>query len=160
MTIGTFPEEEETYNLVTILMIVLPIGLLLLSFLELGLFLLYNGKMHPWKAIFVQPEEVHFQSNETLSVKSDENNEILESVEEDIDAKAVTLGPVIDDTSVSDRSNTRETAVEKQVLITESKRVYQKELDLETPGVTENEGSSGNGPAVDEPEEIEECTKL
>lgn len=160
MTIGTFPEEEETYNLVTILMIVLPIGLLLLSFLELGLFLLYNGKMHPWKAIFVQPEEVHFQTNETLSVKSDENSEILESEEEDIDAKAVTLGPVIDDTSVSDRSNTRETAVEKQVLITESKRVYQKELDLETPGVTENEGSSGNGPAVDEPEEIEECTKL
>ena len=115
MTIGTFPEEDETNILVMILMLVLPICLILLSFLEWGLFLLYNGNMHPWKAIFVEP-----QSIDTVSITSNEDSTILESVDiEDVDANHVKLGPVIDDTSGSDNSNTNETPVQKQVLITE-----------------------------------------
>jgi hypothetical protein len=76
MSIGTFPEEDESYNLVTILMIVLPIGLLLLSFLEWGIFLLYNGKMHPWKDIFVvEQEDDYSQDNvDTVSLNTNENS--------------------------------------------------------------------------------------
>ena len=51
MTIGTFPEEDKAYNLVTILMWALPLSLVIASMLELGLFLLFNGRMHPWKDI-------------------------------------------------------------------------------------------------------------
>ena len=51
MTIGTFPEEENTFTLVTILMCVLPLGLVITSLLEWGLFLLYNRMLHPWKEI-------------------------------------------------------------------------------------------------------------
>jgi len=57
-TIGTFKEEDEAYNLVTSLMILIPSSLLILSTLEMVLFLIYNTKMHPWKALLVSQQEL------------------------------------------------------------------------------------------------------
>ena len=49
--IGTFEQENEAYNLVSILMVVLPFTVSFLALLDFGLFYLYNTKFHPWSTI-------------------------------------------------------------------------------------------------------------
>ena len=71
-TIGTFKEEDEAYNLVTSLMILIPSSLFILSTLEMVLFLIYNTKMHPWKALLVSQQEL-LDSMESSDEESDES---------------------------------------------------------------------------------------
>ena len=59
-------------------MMILPSALLILSLLEMGLFLLYNTKMHPWKALLVDP----FPSNTPDSGESDAKNDTLSNLTE------------------------------------------------------------------------------
>merc|ERR1712218_51419 len=40
-------------------MVILPSSLLVLSMIEMLLFLLYNTKIHPWKTLLVSNQEIH-----------------------------------------------------------------------------------------------------
>jgi hypothetical protein len=133
MTIGTFPEEGETYKLGTILMILLPIGLLFLYFLEWGLFLIYNEKMHPWKAIFVTEQEDDYSQDsvDMVSLNTNGNSDCLEN----IDIRNIQQMTEMDNTSVSDKSFIIGTSVHDP----EATQELEEQLALE---------------------EIEECTKL
>ena len=52
--IGVFTEETETYNLVSLLMLLLPIAVSLGSLLDIGIFYVYNKMCHPWSAILAE----------------------------------------------------------------------------------------------------------
>ena len=82
-TIGTFPEEDQVYILAVSLMIILPSALLVLSLLEIGLFLLYNTKMHPWKALLVGPFPSNTPDNGESDAKNDTESDLIESKLED-----------------------------------------------------------------------------
>ena len=61
-SIGTLPQEDDSYFLVTRLMIGLPIAVTLASLLDLGLFYLYQKKCHPWVGIIEEDEEILVES--------------------------------------------------------------------------------------------------
>ena len=96
MTIGTFPEENETYTLLTTLMFVLPIGLVTASLLEWGLFILYNYKLHPWREILKSDQSDDYSGDsivteDIVSVRSIEHSEILKNVNtEDVHTEHIT----------------------------------------------------------------------
>ena len=57
-SIGTLPQEDDSYFLVTRLMIGLPIAVTLTSLLDWGLVYLYQKKFHPWVGIIEEDEEI------------------------------------------------------------------------------------------------------
>ena len=54
--IGTFPEEDYAYWLVTTLMWALPLTTLLASVVDVGLIFTYMKKAHPWKGLLTDEE--------------------------------------------------------------------------------------------------------
>ena len=54
--IGTFPEEDYAYWLVTTLMWALPLTTLLASVVDVGLIFIYMKKAHPWKGLLTDEE--------------------------------------------------------------------------------------------------------
>ena len=64
-SIGTLPQEDFSYFLVTRLMIGLPIAVTLASILDLGLFYLYQKRFHPWVGIIEEDEEILVESKIT-----------------------------------------------------------------------------------------------
>ena len=62
-SIGTLPQEDYSYFLVTRLMIGLPIAVTLASLLDLGLVYLYQKKFHPWVGIVEEEEEILAESD-------------------------------------------------------------------------------------------------
>ena len=61
--IGVFPEEEEAYSLVTLLMWLLPMAVTVGTVLDFCLFRLYNSKFHTWSGI-LQDEETKKEEDE------------------------------------------------------------------------------------------------
>ena len=61
-SIGTLPQEDYSYFLVTRLMIGLPIAVTLASLLDWGLVYLYQKKFHPWVGIIQEDEEILVES--------------------------------------------------------------------------------------------------
>ena len=57
-SIGTLPQEDYSYFLVTRLMVGLPIAVTLASLLDWGLVYLYQKKFHPWVGIIEEDEEI------------------------------------------------------------------------------------------------------
>ena len=49
--IGVFPEEEEAFTLVSLLMWLLPTIVILGALLDFALFYLFSTKFHPWAGI-------------------------------------------------------------------------------------------------------------
>ena len=64
-------------------MMILPSALLFLSLLEMGLFLLYNTKMHPWKALLVGPFPSNTPDSKEYDAKNYTPSDITESKLED-----------------------------------------------------------------------------
>ena len=54
--IGIFPEEEEAYTLVSLLIWLLPLLVVIGAGIDFSLFLLYQTKLHTWKELFAEPE--------------------------------------------------------------------------------------------------------
>ena len=50
-TIGPFPEEEDAYQIASLLMWILPLMATTSACLEIALFFLFNRFGHPWSAI-------------------------------------------------------------------------------------------------------------
>ena len=50
-TIGTFPEEEEAYEVASLLMWLLPLLVTVSAFLEFLILFLFNRFGHPWAGI-------------------------------------------------------------------------------------------------------------
>jgi hypothetical protein len=57
-----FSEEADTFNLVTLLMWLLPLLVTTLSLLDISLFYLYNKKLHPWSTILAE-EKTRVENN-------------------------------------------------------------------------------------------------
>ena len=56
--IGVFPEEEEAYTLVSLLMWLLPTIVILGALLDFALFYLFSTKFHPWAGILSETKEL------------------------------------------------------------------------------------------------------
>ena len=54
--IGVFPEEEEAFTLVSLLMWLLPTIVILGALLDFALFYLFSTKFHPWVGILLETE--------------------------------------------------------------------------------------------------------
>ena len=54
--IGTFPEEDHAYTMVTTLMWALPIIICIAAILDIGFVYLYMKKAHPWIGILIDEE--------------------------------------------------------------------------------------------------------
>ena len=77
-SIGTLPQEDDSYFLVTRLMIGFPIAVTLASILDWSLFYLYQKKFHPWVGIVEEGEEI-------LDESDSEDEEVVAEKESTID---------------------------------------------------------------------------
>ena len=64
--IGVFPEEEEAFTLVSLLMWLLPTIVILGALLDVTLFYLFSTKFHPWAGIL---SEIGIQMEERTNAK-------------------------------------------------------------------------------------------
>ena len=56
VTIGTFPEEDYAYLVVTSFSWILPLTIFLAALLDIGFVFLYMKKGHPWKCLLTDEE--------------------------------------------------------------------------------------------------------
>eukprot|EP00092_Neocalanus_flemingeri_P014490 GFUD01015635.1.p1 GENE.GFUD01015635.1~~GFUD01015635.1.p1 ORF type:complete len:658 (-),score=149.01 GFUD01015635.1:173-2146(-) len=79
LSVGSFDEEIEAFNLVTLLMWVLPLSVTVVALLDLALFHLYNINYHPWKLILVDDKSGRKEKNEDINLEASQANHALDS---------------------------------------------------------------------------------